>query len=108
MKVVNNYGIEIPVKVHNAFINGLTSKIFKILPIYEDCLYNSDYDISQYETYLNKIITMLIGSDFLYQGENLAEIIALLKGLQIRKDLSQKEVKSIVFHCIDILEKMKR
>lgn len=108
MGVIDHNGIQIPTKVHNTYIDGLISKIFKILPIYEDCLYNEDYDISQYDAYLNKILTMLIGSEYLYDGENFGDIVALLKGLQIRRDLSQKEVKSIVFHCIDVLDKMKK
>ena len=49
-----------------------------------------------------------MGAEQLYNGTVFIEIATMLKGLQIREDLSQKEVKSMVFHCIEMLDKLKQ
>lgn len=101
-------GIEIPVQLHNKYIDRLIASVFKILPIYEDCAYALNKPFEQYQTYLDKVITILMGAEQLYNGTVFIEIATMLKGLQIREDLSQKEVKSMVFHCIEMLDKLKQ
>lgn len=100
-------GIEIPVSLYNEYITDVVNKIFKMLPIYENCELKSG-NFEEYESYLDKVITMLIGSEFLFEDRAFLSIASILKGMQIRDDLTHKKVKSSVFHCIDILGKLKQ
>jgi hypothetical protein len=49
---------------------------------------------------------MLIGSNYIQKEEKIYSVLVMLKGLQQREDLTQRKVKSIVFHCIDLLKKV--
>ena len=108
MKLIEFNGIEIPIALHNKYIDRLIANFFKILPIYEDCIYTPEKSLEQYQMYLEKVITGLMGAERLYNGTVFIEIASLLKGIQVREDLAQKEVKSIVFHCIEMLDKLKQ
>lgn len=91
---------------YDEFVKDIIGKVFKILPIWEDCESNKNFD--NFNIYLDKIVTMFMGSDYLYNNENFYLATSTLKGMQMRGNLSQKKVKSLVFHCIDLLEKSRQ
>ena len=93
-------------EVYRTFLNDLVNKVFKILPIYEDCLKKQNGDLKSFHSYLDKMVTLLWGSEYFFSEPRFADIIVFLEGLRVRPDLTQKEVKSLVFHCIDGIEKM--
>ena len=91
--------------MYEAFIEDIIGKTFKILPIWEDCAAEKE-DFESFNSYLDKLITMLIGSNYIQKEEKIYSVLVMLKGLQQREDLTQRKVKSIVFHCIDLLKKV--
>ena len=91
--------------IYEAFIEDIIGKTFKILPIWEDCAAEKE-DFESFNSYLDKLITMLIGSNYIQKEEKIYSVLVMLKGLQQREDLTQRKVKSIVFHCIDLLKKV--
>jgi hypothetical protein len=98
-------GVEIPKSTYNSFINENINKIFKILPIYEECLEKEDF--KNYLTYIDKLIVMFTGSEILFNQKDFINLVSILKGMQNTLTLNKNQVKSIVFHCISILDKMK-
>ena len=98
-------GVEIPTSTYNAYIRQSINKIFKILPIYEDCEAQNDFKF--YVSYLDKLIVMFTGSEILFEQADFINLISTLKGMQQIQDLNQQQVKSIVFHCIDLLDRLK-
>lgn len=87
------------------FINNIINKTFKVLPIWEDCEAQNKNFVN-FNSYLDKLTTLLAGSNYIYKEEKLYEIMMMLQGLGKRENLSQQKVKSIVFHCIDTLKKI--
>ena len=97
--------VEVPVSTYNSYIRQCINKVFKILPIYEDCEEQNNF--KHYTSYLDKLIVMFTGSELLFNKRDFVELVSILKGLQKFKTLTRDKTKSIVFHCIDILERLK-
>ena len=97
--------VEVPVSTYNSYIRQCINKIFKILPIYEDC--EEQQNFKHYISYLDKLIVMCIGSELLFNQRDFVELVSILKGLQEFECLTKEKTKSIVFHCIDMLERLK-
>lgn len=96
---------QIEKSVYEAFIEDIIGKTFKILPIWEDCETEKE-NFESFNSYLDKLITMLLGSNYIHKEEKIYSVLVMLKGMQQREDLTQRKVKSIVFHCIDLLKKV--
>lgn len=97
--------VEIPASTYNMYIKQCINKIFKILPIYEDCEEQGDFKF--YISYLDKLIIMFTGSEILFNQSDFINLVSTLKGMQHMEDLTRTQVKSIVFHCIDLLDRLK-
>lgn len=97
--------VEVPVSTYNSYIRQCINKVFKILPIYEDC--EEQQNFKHYISYLDKLIVMFTGSELLFSQRDFVEIVSLIKGLQELQGLTKDKTKSIVFHCIDILERLR-
>lgn len=103
---INN--VEITVPTYNQYIDDLINKVFKILPIFEECVQKSTNNkFVPYLSYLDKIVTIMTGAEAIFQKKDFIILVSLFKGMQKRTDLTKTQIKSLVFHCIDILEKMK-
>lgn len=98
-------GVEVPVSTYNSYIRQSINKVFKILPIYEDCEQQKNF--KYFKSYLDKLITMFTGSEILFNQRDFIDLISILKGLQETNDLNKSKTKSIVFHCINILDRLK-
>ena len=97
--------VEVPVSTYNTYIRQCINKIFKILPIYEEC--EEKQNFKHYISYLDKLIIMFTGSELLFNQRDFVDLVSILKGLQKFEDLTKDKTKSIVFHCINILERLK-
>ena len=97
--------VEVPVSTYNSYIRQSINKVFKILPIYEDC--EEQQSFKHYISYLDKLIIMFMGSELLFNQRDFIELVSILKGLQEPEDLTKDKIKSLVFHCINILERLK-
>lgn len=100
--------ISVPVKLYNNFLNELINQIFKILPIYEDCIKSKDKSLTPYLVHLDNVVTQILGANYFFYDNTFFSVATILKGLQEINSPSQKKVKSIVFCCIDKLSKLKR
>lgn len=97
--------VEVPISTYNSYIRRCINKIFKILPIYEECESQNNFDF--YVSYLDKLIVMFTGSEILFNQKDFIDLVSIFKGLQIPNNYNKEQVKSIVFHCIDILDRLK-
>lgn len=95
--------VEVPVSTYNSYIGQCINKVFKILPIYEDC--EEQKNFQHFKSYLEKLIIMFIGSEILFKQKDFIDLISILKGMQKTESLNKDLVKSIVFHSINILDK---
>lgn len=86
------------------YINKMINKVFAILGIYEDCEKISDFDT--YQTYVQRVIIEMIGFSRNYPHPTLVSLVNLLTGIINVKDLTHRQVKSIIFHTISSLKKM--
>lgn len=82
----------------------LINKCFAILGIYEDCDNNKSY--MPYLTYLDRVKTEFIGFNENVNNIYLVSIVNILTGMQDTERLCHKNVKSLVFHIISIVQKM--
>ena len=98
--------VEIPTSTYNSYIRQCINKIFKILPIYEDCEEHKDFKC--FISYLEKLIIMFTGSEILFNQKEFVDLVSILKGLQVEaENLNQNKIKSLVFHCINMLDGLK-
>lgn len=96
-------------EAYNRFINDAVGKVFKLLPLYEDyCLKENAKNCEVFYSYLEKLILMLVGSEFFQESEPFVSVASLLNGIEVKSNLSQKQMKSLVFHCISILDSARK
>ena len=103
--VYNINGIEISDEMLDKYFDILINKIFAILGIYEDC--EEAEDFSNYNVYLDRVITELTGGYYVIGFENFISLTNILTGIKYSDEINHKKVKSLVFHCISIIKKMK-
>lgn len=79
------------------------NKIYAALAIFEDC--EKVKDFSAFYTYLNRICTEFNGVYKMFGSPLYITIVAILEGMSTKENLTHKEVKSLVFHCISTINK---
>jgi hypothetical protein len=82
----------------------LINKCFAILGIYEDCDKNKSY--TPYLTYIDRVKIEFVGFSTNTNNIHLVSIVNILTGMQDVERLCHKDVKSLVFHIISIVQKM--
>lgn len=82
----------------------LINKCFAILGIYEDCDENKSY--MPYLTYIDRVKIEFVGFNDNVNNIHLLSVINILTGMQEVERLCHKDVKSLVFHIISIVQKM--
>jgi len=78
------------------------NRLFAILGIYEDCQTKNDF--TSYKLYLDRLIVEFDGCYELFRTDVFISMVGVLEGMRNR-DLSHKEVKSLVFHLISLVKK---
>lgn len=89
----------------NSYLDELINRIFAILAIYEDCEKSNNFQ--NYLSYLNRIIVEVNGVYNLLNIEDILSIIFTLEGMTIIEKMKHGTVKSLTFHCISIIKKVK-
>ena len=103
--IYNINGIEISGEVLNKYLDTLINKLFAILGVYEDC--DKIKDFSNYNIYLDRVITELVGGYYVIGESNFISLSNILTGIKYYENINHKKVKSLIFHCISIVKKMK-
>lgn len=109
----NNYEIIISKTVMIEYHNRLIGAIFKSLTLFEGKDYitkkinvSSKEALEQFQDYTNNLIFEVSGCKHLFYQNK--EFISLLANMvELHRKETHKEVKSLVFTCIDIVERMK-
>ena len=103
---LEKYGITVPDGMFNRFLTECVGRVFKILPIYEECSAKNEFQ--DYNSYVEKVVTTFTGSKILFEQSSFLTLTSTLAGLLETENLNQKKVRSIVFHCISLIEKMRK
>lgn len=109
----NNYKVTISKNVMIEYHNRLISSIFKALTLFEGKDYitkkinvSTEEALEQFQDYTNNLIFEVSGCKHLFYQNK--EFISLLANMvELHRKETHKEVKSLVFTCIDIVERMK-
>lgn len=104
MNYSNNSWVVFSPEELSIYINKMVNKVFAILGIYEDCEKISDFDT--YKTYVQRVIVEMVGFSRNYPHSTLVSLVNILTGIMETKNLTHKQVKSIIFHTISSLKKM--
>lgn len=103
--IYNINGIEISDEILNKYFDALINKIFAILGVYEDC--DKIKDFSNYDIYLDRVLTELSGGYYVIGFDNFISLSNILTGIKYSDKINHRKVKSLVFHCISMIKKMK-
>lgn len=103
--IYNVNGIEISGEMLNKYFDTLINKIFAVLGVYEDC--EEIKDFSSYDIYLDRVLTELTGGYYIIGFDNFVSLSNILAGIKYSENINHRKVKSLVFHCISIVKKMK-
>lgn len=101
----NINGITISEKEMDEYYDRVINELFKILGIYESC--EKDKDFYRYVAYLEKLIPQLSGSYEIFGTTVFITLVSTLNGMLDYESLTHKKIKSLVFHCIDLVSKTK-
>ena len=106
--------VEVPVSTYNSYIRQCINKIFKILPIYEDCEECNDY--SMLSLYVLRVSSEIRGFSRLMNINSFISLSSIIEDMREKISLKElnkienfghKQVKFLVFHCISIIKKEK-
>lgn len=86
----------------NVYLNLLVNKLYAILGVYEDCEESDSFD--NFYVYLNRVLCELKGCSKILDLTDFMSLTFILSGLEDH-ELTHRNVKSIVFHCIGIVKK---
>lgn len=100
-----DYKMKISDNDTNIYLDKLIDKIFAILGIYEDCVDKGSFD--DYFVYLDRLCVELKGCSYTFDVDKFISLYNILIGLMHSQSIEHKQVKSIVFHCISVVKKMK-
>lgn len=89
----------------NKYLDNLVNRIFAVLGIYEECVLDDKFD--NYISYLDRVIVEISGVANTFKMNDFIGIVNILVGLQDLNILNHKKVKSLTFHCIDVVKKNK-
>lgn len=80
----------------------IINKTFKILGIYEDCEMENDLD--NFYTYIDRLCLEYLGIYKNTKNDSFFSLYNILSGLHEDKKINHKKVKSVVFHCINVIK----
>ena len=110
----NKYKIPISNKLLINYYNNLIKDFFKILPIFEGrdartklVIYSPEESYIQYNKYISNFILEIKGAYILFNDNPyFLKLLNILEGMLNSKIIEHAEIKSLVFHCIDIIKKL--
>lgn len=101
--VYENFYNNAPKEKINEYFKYSVNRIYAILGMYED-----ENDFKNLHCYLRRLIIEFKGIIDLYDGKEFISLINILNGIDNNlESLNHSEIKSLVFHCISLLKKIK-
>lgn len=97
--------IEFSNEILEDYLDKLINKIFAVLAIFEDCEKNNDFE--NFEVYLDRVIIEVSGGFYIIGSSDFISLLNILSGIKNDKYINHKKIKSLVFHCISLVKKMK-
>lgn len=112
--ITNKYGIVLGEDSTNSISKKLIADCFKILGIYEGkdpktkkVIYSNENAYSHFQKYLDTFCMEIWGAYSLYgEDVNFHKLARLLEGLKLIKIEEHDKLRSRVFECIDICNKI--
>ena len=112
--ITNKYGIVLGEDSTNSISKKLIADCFKILGIYEGkdprtkkVVYSEDESYENYQKYLDTFCIEVWGAYELYPNDgNFHKLTRVLEGLKLIKIKEHDRLRSKVFECIDICNKI--
>jgi hypothetical protein len=114
MEIMDNQKINISNALLIEYYKNLIGNIYKILPIMEgkatnkkDIEYTPEIAYRNFQTYTSNLLVEMHGNISLFYSVNSIRIIVILRGIlnEIKID-DHKKLKSCVFQCIDLCQKI--
>lgn len=101
--VYKNFYNNTPSEKINEYFKYSINRVYALLGMYED-----NQDFKDIHCYLRRIIIEFKGLTGLYDEKEIISLINILNGIEDNiEELNHSEMKSLVFHCISILKKMR-
>lgn len=100
-----DYKIKINNNDYNIYLDKLINKVFAILGIYEDCYRKQLFE--DYFIYLDRLCLEIKGCRYSLEKDKFLSLYNTLLGMLNSEIMEHKRVKSLVFHCISVIKKMK-
>lgn len=111
--IENKYKLPITRRLLGNYMELVINLIFKILPIYEglakskEIVYSPEQAYMHYQKHLEKVIVEVVGDYYIYDNnEEYLKLLAILEGLKEVCIDEHDKVKSMVFECIKICERI--
>lgn len=99
------YDAEISQEELISYLNTVVNRLFAILGIYEDCVISGD--MHNYDVYVDRVILEMAGGYKNIGVASFLQIANILSGLKDDEKVNHKKVKSTIFHCISVINKIK-
>ena len=87
------------------YLNTVINRLFAVLGIFEDC--SEINDMTNYYIYLERVIYEMSGGYENLGAGNFLQIVNVLCGLRDDEKVTHRKVKSTIFHCISVVNKIK-
>jgi hypothetical protein len=100
--IKNKYGIELSKSLLCRYYDDLIGNFYKILPIFEQSTHE------QYKKYVGNFIHEICGGYYLFdENTYFLKLLTNLESMLSIKETEHDDLKSLVFGCINILNKLK-
>jgi hypothetical protein len=113
--IKNKYGIELSKNLLCRYYDDLIGNFYKILNIYEGrdfqtkkIIYSSEIAYVQYKKYVGNFIHEICGGYYLFdENTYFLKLLTSLESMLSIKETEHDNLKSLVFGCINTLNKLK-
>lgn len=84
------------------YYRKLIDKIYKILPLYEECVANNI--LENFSKYIDVVLAEITGYYHYTNNVNFIVLSCIITSLKHTEVLTHAKVKALTFHCISIVE----
>ena len=100
------YDLDIPKEDALKEYNRLIDILYSILGNFEDCQKINVY--TPFLTQCSRVSIQMLGMYKILGITNFLEINSVLVGMWEKKDVTHGQVRTMIFHCINLIEKLKQ
>ena len=111
----NKYGMELSQEIFELYYDNLIGGFYKILPLFEgldvkskEVIHDKDKAYDQFQKYITNFIVEICGGYYMFENNvKFLKLVNILEGMQHIEYDEHKKLKSSVFNCISICNKLK-